>query len=427
MGKNMGGCVSQPLDSCTLAAGFKPRRMRKVPNPNIPRTCLPTREIPPTIGGEPNFDSFDDLPSLGILHFHLNERPMHTILVTGGCGFIGSNFVRLEREIDPGLKIVNVDKLTYAGNPENLADLENDPQYEFRHGDICDAEFVLQVLQEFSLDAVINFAAESHVDRSILDSGPFIQTNIVGTQVLLDACRKFEVPLYLQVSTDEVYGSLGAEGLFTEDTPLAPNSPYSSSKASADLLVRAYFHTFGFPGIVTRCSNNYGPYQFPEKLIPLFIANLLEDNKVPVYGKGENVRDWIHVRDHCRGIDAALRKGVAGEIYNFGGKCELKNIDLTKKLLAALNKPDSLIEYVTDRPGHDLRYAIDCAKAERELGWTPEIDFETGLAETISWYQENSRWVARVRSGEYLHYYEEQYGSRLLKAESGKRKADDEE
>jgi len=209
-----------------------------------------------------------------------------------------------------------------------------------------------------------------------------------------------------------VYGSLGAEGYFTEDTPLAPNSPYSSSKASADLLVRAYCHTFGFPGIITRCSNNYGPYQFPEKLIPLFIANLMEDKPVPVYGKGENVRDWIHVRDHCRGIDAALRQGSTGEIYNFGGKCELKNIDLTKKLLAALGKPESLIEYVTDRLGHDLRYAIDCSKAERELGWKPEVGFETGLAETISWYRENSEWVARVRSGEYLHYYEEQYGSR---------------
>jgi dTDP-glucose 4,6-dehydratase len=342
---------------------------------------------------------------------------MNTLLVTGGCGFIGSNYIRLERDIDPGLTIVNVDKLTYAGNPENLAGLEEDPHYVFRHGDICDREFMAAVLAEFSPDAVINFAAESHVDRSILDSGPFIQTNIVGTQVLLDASRKCEIPRYVQVSTDEVYGSLGAEGYFTEETPLAPNSPYSASKASADLLVRSYCHTFGFPGLITRCSNNYGPYQFPEKIIPLFIANLMEDKSVPVYGKGENVRDWIHVLDHCRGIDAALRKGKTGDVYNFGGKCELKNIDLTKKLLAALGKPESLIEYVTDRPGHDLRYAIDCSKAERELGWKPEISFETGLAETILWYRENSAWVARVRSGEYLRYYEEQYGSRLPEEE----------
>ncbi|MBD3674476.1 MAG: dTDP-glucose 4,6-dehydratase [Planctomycetaceae bacterium] len=338
---------------------------------------------------------------------------MNTILVTGGCGFIGSNFIRLQRELDPNLRIINVDKLTYAGNLENLAGFENDENYVFAKGDIGDAEFISGLLEEWSPAAVINFAAESHVDRSILDSGPFIQTNIVGTQVLLDACRKMKIPRYLQVSTDEVYGSLGAEGLFTEETPLAPNSPYSSSKAAADLLVRAYCHTFGFPGMITRCSNNYGPYQFPEKIIPLFIANLLEDKKVPVYGKGENIRDWIHVRDHCRGIDAALRNGKPGEVYNFGGNCELRNIDLTKRLLKALDKPESLIEYVTDRPGHDLRYAIDCTKAERELDWRPEIDFETGLAETIAWYRENAGWVERVRSGEYREYYQKQYGDRL--------------
>ena len=338
---------------------------------------------------------------------------MKTILVTGGCGFIGSNFIRLERELDPDLRIVNIDKLTYAGNLENLAGFESDNNYVFVKGDIGDAELVTQLIEKWSPDAVINFAAESHVDRSILDSGPFVQTNIVGTQVLLDACRKAEVPRYLQVSTDEVYGSLGDEGLFTEETPLAPNSPYSSSKAAADLLVRSYCHTFDFPGIITRCSNNYGPYQFPEKIIPLFIANLLEDKAVPVYGQGENVRDWIHVRDHCRGIDAAMRVGTAGEVYNFGGNCELRNIDLTRRLLQTLDKPESLIEYVADRPGHDLRYAIDSSKAERELDWRPEIDFDTGLTETIAWYRQNSEWVERVRSGEYRKYYQTQYGNRL--------------
>jgi dTDP-glucose 4,6-dehydratase len=338
---------------------------------------------------------------------------MKTLLVTGGCGFIGSNFIRLERELDAELKIINVDKLTYAGNLENLADLKEDGYYLFAKGDIGDAAFIANLIAEHSPDAVVNFAAESHVDRSILDSGPFVQTNIVGTQVLLDACRKAEISRYLQVSTDEVYGSLGAEGLFTEETPLAPNSPYSSSKAAADLLVRSYFHTFDLPAIITRCSNNYGPYQFPEKLIPLFVSNLLADKKIPVYGKGENVRDWIHVLDHCRGIDAALRHGQVGEVYNFGGNCELQNIELTKLLLQALDKPESMIEHVTDRPGHDLRYAIDCRKAKQELDWEPQVDFETGLAETIKWYQENSGWVERVRSGEYRDYYQQQYGDRL--------------
>jgi len=338
---------------------------------------------------------------------------METLLVTGGCGFIGSNYLRLVRELDPELRLINVDKLTYAGNLENLADFEDDEHYIFARGDIGDRDFMLRLIDEWSPEAVVNFAAESHVDRSILDSGPFVQTNIVGTQVLLDVCRQAQVPRYLQVSTDEVYGTLGTEGLFTEETPLAPNSPYSSSKAAADLLVRAYCHTFDFPGLITRCSNNYGPYQFPEKLIPLFVSNLLEEKKVPVYGKGENVRDWIHVRDHCRGIHDTLMKGKIGEVYNFGGKCELQNIELTRLLLKALDKPESLIEYVTDRPGHDLRYAIDCSKAERELGWTPNIDFETGLAETIDWYRENSGWVERVRSGEYREYYQQQYGDRL--------------
>lgn len=338
---------------------------------------------------------------------------MQRIIVTGGCGFIGSNFVRHLLATDPQLSIINIDALTYAGNLENLADIANDSRYEFQRGDICDQEFVESIVGQGGIDAIVNFAAESHVDRSILDSGPFIRTNIIGTQVLLDAARKHEIPRYVQVSTDEVYGSLGDEGFFTEETPLAPNSPYSASKTSADLLVRSYCHTFGFPGIITRCSNNYGPYQFPEKLLPLFISNLMNDQSVPVYGKGENVRDWIHVLDHCRGIEAALRKGQEGEVYNFGGRCEMTNIALTRLLLKLLDKPESLIQYVKDRPGHDLRYAIDCSKAERELGWKPQIAFADGLDETIQWYQDHDDWVAHIKSGEYTQYYEQQYGDRL--------------
>jgi len=338
---------------------------------------------------------------------------MQSILVTGGCGFIGANFVRWMLGTDASLRITNLDKLTYAGNLENLKEIENDPRYGFVRGDIADPAVVDQLIAEGRFHAVVNFAAESHVDRSILDSTPFITTNVMGTQVLLDACRRHRVPRYLQVSTDEVYGSLGDEGFFTEETPLAPNSPYSASKASADMLVRAAVHTFGFPAIITRCSNNYGPYQFPEKLIPLFISNALQGQSLPVYGQGTNVRDWIHVLDHCRGIEAALRKGQAGEVYNFGGESELRNIDLTKRLLKALGKPESLIRYVEDRPGHDQRYAIDCTKAKRELGWTPQYRFEDGLAETINWYQENADWIARVRSGAYRDYYESQYGGRL--------------
>ena len=342
---------------------------------------------------------------------------MQRILVTGGCGFIGSNFIRDQLHRYPSQSIVNVDKLTYAGNPANLADVEDDPRYAFRRGDICDREFIATVLSEERPEAVVNFAAESHVDRSIIDSGPFIQTNVVGTQVLIDACRQEGVGRFVQVSTDEVYGSLGREGSFTEQTPLAPNSPYSASKAAADLLVRSYCRTFGFPAVITRCSNNYGPYQFPEKIIPLFISNALADRPLPVYGTGENVRDWIHVLDHCRGIDAALRQGRDGEVYNFGGGTELRNIDLTRTLLELLQKPETLIRYVEDRPGHDLRYAIDFSKAARELGWQPEIDFRTGLAETIRWYQQNSEWVENVRSGEYRTYYQQQYGRRLRPAD----------
>lgn len=338
---------------------------------------------------------------------------MRRILVTGGCGFIGSTFVRHQLDSHLDLEIVNLDKLTYAGNLENLSGIADHPRYRFVRGDIADRDLVGRLLNDGGFDAVVNFAAESHVDRSLLDSGPFIQTNLVGTQILLDASRQAKVGRFVQVSTDEVYGSLGPTGLFTEETPIAPNSPYSASKAAADLLVRAYCHSFDFPGIITRCSNNYGPYQFPEKLIPLFISNALADQPLPVYGTGLNVRDWIHVLDHCRGIDAALRRGRPGEVYNFGGRQEKTNLEITRLLLELLEKPATLIRYVSDRPGHDLRYAIDCSKSEAELQWKPEVAFESGLRETIQWYRQNADWVARIKSGAYLAYYEEQYGSRL--------------
>jgi dTDP-glucose 4,6-dehydratase len=336
---------------------------------------------------------------------------MPTLFVTGGCGFIGSNFVRHLLTSDPAVRVVNFDALTYAGNLANLADVANVPRYKFVRGDITDRAAVLSALGE-GVDAIINFAAESHVDRSILDSGPFVRANVLGTQVLLDATRERKVPRFVQVSTDEVYGTLGPTGLFTESTPLAPNSPYSASKAAADLLVRAYHHTFGMDAVVTRCSNNYGPFQFPEKIIPLFITNLMADQPVPVYGDGMQIRDWIHVLDHARGVELAWRAGKAWEAYNFGGRCEMPNLHLTHKLLELLGKPKTLIKYVQDRPGHDRRYAIDCSKAERELGWTPQVKFEDGLRETIDWYRANQPWVNQVRSGEYLKYYERQYANR---------------
>ncbi|HEY2250569.1 MAG TPA: dTDP-glucose 4,6-dehydratase [Planctomycetaceae bacterium] len=338
---------------------------------------------------------------------------MQTILVTGGCGFIGSEFVRRQLATYPDVSIVNLDALTYAGNVENLAEIAANPRYAFVHGDIADRAGVARLLSENRFDAVVNFAAESHVDRSLLDSGPFVRTNVCGTQVLLDECRQAKIPRYVQVSTDEVYGSLGATGAFTEETPLAPNSPYSATKAAADMLVRAYHHSFEFPAIITRCSNNYGPFQFPEKLLPLFISNLLADQQVPVYGTGQNVRDWIHVSDHCRGIDAALRRGRVGEVYNFGGRTEKTNLEITHLLLDLLAKPKTLIRYVVDRPGHDLRYAIDCSKAERELNWKPEVGFSDGLRDTIDWYRRNGVWVDRIKSGEYRKYYDQQYGQRL--------------
>jgi dTDP-glucose 4,6-dehydratase len=334
---------------------------------------------------------------------------MQPVVVTGGCGFIGSNFIRYLLETDPDVAVINLDLLTYAGNLANLDGVDTNPRYRFVRGDITDRDAVREVMRN-GVRAVINFAAESHVDRSIHDSGPFVRTNVLGTQVLLDSAREFNVPRYVQVSTDEVYGTLGETGAFTEETPLAPNSPYSASKAAADLLVRSYVHTFGLPAVITRCSNNYGPYQFPEKLIPLFITNLMNDEPVPVYGDGLNVRDWIHVRDHCAGIDLAWRKGRPGEVYNFGGRCERTNLELTHALLNAVGKPTSLIRYVKDRPGHDRRYAIDCSKVEREFAWRPQVPFEEGLCETVRWYREHPEWVQNIRSGEYMKYYQKQYG-----------------
>lgn len=333
---------------------------------------------------------------------------MATVLVTGGCGFIGSNFIRHLLATDPSVSIVNFDLLTYAGNLANLSDVTGHSRYRFIKGDVANRDDVRAAIT--CVTDVIHFAAESHVDRSILDSGPFVRTNVIGTQVLLDAAREFKVKRFVQVSTDEVYGSLGATGLFTEETPLQPNSPYSASKTGADLLVRAYFHTHHMDVVTTRCSNNYGPYQFPEKLIPLFISNLLADQQVPVYGDGQQVRDWIHVLDHCRGVEAAWRKGRSGEVYNFGGRCEKANLDLTHTLLDLLGKPKSLIKYVADRPGHDRRYAIDCSKAERELGWSPQVTFEKGLKDTIDWYKAHSDWVSAIKNKDYLTYYAKQYG-----------------
>ncbi|MCC6277735.1 MAG: dTDP-glucose 4,6-dehydratase [Oligoflexia bacterium] len=332
------------------------------------------------------------------------------ILVTGGAGFIGSHFIRLLLNERPSSEVINLDLLTYAGNLENLKDAESNPKYKFIKGDIGNRELTTQILSE--VDAVVNFAAESHVDRSILGPEAFIQTNIVGTQRLLDVSKQNKVKRFLQVSTDEVYGSLGAEGAFTEDTPLAPNSPYSASKAAADLLCRAYHHTFALDVVITRCSNNYGPNQFPEKLIPLMISNARSDKPLPVYGDGLNVRDWIHVEDHCRGILAVLENGQSGEVYNIGSNNEWPNIQIVKKILNELKKPESLIKFVADRPGHDRRYAINSSKMKNQLNWEPKIDFSEGLHKTIDWYLKNDAWLRRVTSGEYLKYYETQYSNR---------------
>ena len=334
---------------------------------------------------------------------------MKNILVTGGAGFIGSNFVRHLLGSRQDIRIVNYDKLTYAGNLENLADIASDPRYHFVKGDICNREEVEAAFRKHSIDSVVHFAAESHVDRSILGSTEFVTTNVLGTQVLLEVSRSIGVGKFVHVSTDEVYGSLGAQGRFTESTPVHPNSPYAASKAASDLLALAYHHTYRLPIIVTRCSNNYGPYQFPEKLIPLMIINAIKDKPLPVYGDGLYIRDWLHVRDHCSAIDMVLTGWKSGEVYNIGGNNEWKNIDIVRSILGALGKSEALIQFVKDRPGHDRRYAIDASKIAGELGWRPSHKFETGIAETIEWYVNNGTWWTRVMSGEYLEYYKRQY------------------
>ncbi len=337
---------------------------------------------------------------------------METLLVTGGLGFIGSNFVRLLLA-ETKYNVINVDKITYAGNPANLAGLETNPHYRFYRADIADFEAMKQIFAKEKVDYIVNFAAESHVDRSIENPRIFLETNILGVQVLLDCTRKNGIKKFLQVSTDEVYGSLSfTDPAFTEDLVLQPNSPYSASKAAADLLVRAYHHTFGTYTIITRCSNNYGPYQFPEKLIPLMINNALADEQLPVYGDGKNIRDWIYVEDHCRGILAALERGKAGEIYNFGGNAEEANLTLVKQLLKTLGKPETLICFVKDRPGHDLRYAMNFAKAQIELNWQPLYDFQKGMKKTVQWYLDNKKWLQQVVSGEYQKYYDQMYKNR---------------
>lgn len=315
---------------------------------------------------------------------------MTTILVTGGAGFIGSNFIKYMLRKYPDYNIINLDKLTYAGNLSTLEDIANHPNYKFVQGDICDVQLVESLVKDCMM--IVNFAAESHVDRSIKNPSVFVETNVLGTQVLLDAGLKYDVNRYLQISTDEVYGSLGPTGYFTESTPLSPRSPYSSSKAGGDLLVNAYYHTYGFPAVITRCSNNYGPYQFPEKLIPFFIKNAMSDKPLPIYGDGLNIRDWLFVEDHCSAIDVVLHKGKVGEVYNIGGNNEKTNLEITKIILQYLRKPESLITFVVDRLGHDRRYAIDSSKIQRELGWTPKHHFEEGIIKTIEWYLNNKEW-----------------------------------
>ena len=337
------------------------------------------------------------------------------VLVTGGAGFIGGNFVHHMVNKYPDYQIVNLDLLTYAGNLETLKPVEDKPNYKFVKGDIADEAFIMDLFEKEKFDVVVNFAAESHVDRSIEDPGIFVQTNVMGTRVLLDASRKFGVKRYHQVSTDEVYGDLPLDRpdlFFTENTPIHTSSPYSASKASADLFVLAYHRTFGTPVTVSRCSNNYGPYHFPGKLIPLMIANALNDKPLPVYGTGENVRDWLYVEDHCRAIDLIIHKGRVGEVYNVGGHNEMKNIDIVKIICKELGKPESLITFVGDRKGHDMRYAIDPTKIHNELGWLPETKFADGIKKTIQWYLDNKEWWETIISGEYQNYYEKMYANR---------------
>lgn len=319
------------------------------------------------------------------------------LLVTGGAGFIGSNFIRYMLKKYPTYKIVNIDYLTYAGNLQSLKDVENHENYSFYKEDIINAEAIMDIFEKEQFDYVLNFAAESHVDRSILEPLKFLKTNIEGTQVLLEAAKKYSIKKYVQISTDEVYGSLGKTGFFQETTPLAPNSPYSASKAGADMMVRAYHHTYSLPVNITRCSNNYGPYQYPEKLIPLMIINALTDKEMPVYGDGMNIRDWLHVEDHCRGIDLVLHDGKNGEIYNIGGHNEKTNIEIVKLILEHLGKPKTFIKYVDDRLGHDRRYAIDSTKIQEELGWKPSYTFEVGIQATINWYLNNTDWLESIK------------------------------
>lgn len=347
---------------------------------------------------------------------------MKNILVTGGAGFIGSNFIRYMLSTY-NYNILNLDLLTYAGNLENLVDVEENPHYTFVKGDIRDRKLLDELFATYHIDTVVNIAAETHVDRSIEEPETFLSTNVLGTQALLDTAKKYwnirpddkycrdykEGVKYLQVSTDEVYGSLGEEGLFNETTPLAPNSPYSASKTSADLIVRAYYETFGLPINITRCSNNYGPYQFPEKLIPLMITNCLTDKQLPVYGDGMQIRDWLHVKDHCKGIDTVLHKGKLGEVYNIGGNNEKANIEIVKLIIKQLGKSEELIKYVKDRPGHDRRYAIDNSKITRELGWNPSYTFEKGIKETIEWYVTHKEWIEHIVTGNYADYYVAMY------------------
>lgn len=350
---------------------------------------------------------------------------MKNILVTGGAGFIGSNFIKYILDHDPNVNIVNLDLLTYAGNLENLVDISDESRYTFKKGDIRDRVLVNQLFNEYDFCSIINFAAESHVDRSIVEPDIFLSTNVIGVQVLLDTAmshwktephnkysKEYRKSVkFIQISTDEVYGTLGKSGMFSEKTPLAPNNPYSASKASADLVVRAYYKTYGMPVNITRCSNNYGPYQFPEKLIPLMIANCQEEKPLPVYGDGMQIRDWLHVSDHCAAIMCVLEKGQAGEVYNIGGNNEYTNIDIVRMIVKELGKSESLIKYVKDRPGHDRRYAMDSSKIKSELGWKPSYTFEKGLSETINWYITHKNWLDRVRSGEYMEYYEKMYGT----------------
>lgn len=336
---------------------------------------------------------------------------MKKVLVTGGCGFIGSNFVRHVIQTRPDWSVINLDKLTYAGNLENVADLEGNERYRFVKGDIADAEVVNRAAAE-GLDVIVNFAAETHVDRSIADAGPFVRANLIGTQVLLDAALKHGVGRYVQVSTDEVYGSLGPTGKFTEESPLQANNPYSATKAGGDLLVRACHHTHGLDTVITRCTNNYGPYQFPEKLVPVFVANALEDKSLPLYGDGKHVRDWLFVGDHARAIELAIERAAPGSVFNIGGSNELTNLEITRLLLKELGKPESLITFVKDRPGHDRRYAIDSSKAQKELGWQPAHSLREGIPLTVRWYMDHRAWCDRVRSGEYREYYQKHYHER---------------